>query len=200
MPLILAESAVNVSVEYKSFLVVLGALGQLVILSMCLERGLAFLFEHEWFVMVFTKKGMKPSDPDSSKFPGVKGLIALGASAGICVHYNFDVIATIFGSVNPDMLGMLITALVAAGGSAGAISLFQGFLNISKESRDATIAANKAQADAAKQEAESKAAISKINFEREKAEAEAAIAIAKANQQKAEAEAALAKEKAKGAG
>lgn len=190
MSILAQASAPSGTAEYTAFLAVLGALGRLVILSMCLERGLAFIFEHEWFVMVFTKKGMKPSDPDSSNFPGVKGLIAFAAAAGICLGYNFDVIAIIFNSANSDKLGMLMTALVAAGGSAGAISLFQGFLNISKESRDALIAAKKAESESAKQKAESDAAISKINADRVKAEAEAATAIAKANQQRTEVEAA----------
>ena len=114
----------------------------------------------------------------------------MGAAAPICFHYQFDVIATIFGAAKPDAIGMFITALVAAGGSAGAISLFQGFLNISKESKDAMIKANNAQADSAKQDAEARTALCKINLDREKAEADSATAIAKANQQRTEAEAA----------
>jgi hypothetical protein len=68
-----------------------------------------------------------------------------------------------------------------AGGSSGAIALFQGYLNISKESRDATIGAKIAKAEAAKQIAvlsAQKAKSKKEKADSEKAEAEARNKIA----------------------
>jgi hypothetical protein len=51
------------SAEYQEFLAVTGALCKLVILSMIIERGLAFIFEHEWFVALTTNENPDPNDP-----------------------------------------------------------------------------------------------------------------------------------------
>jgi hypothetical protein len=64
----------------------------------------------------------------------------------------------------------LITAAVVAGGSAGAITLFQGVLNFNRDSRTSLIEANKARAEADLAEARAR---------KEKAEVEVAEAVAK---------------------
>ena len=49
--------------------------------------------------------------------------------------------------------GTFVTAIVVAGGSAGAMVLFQGVLNFSKDARKAMVAAKQADAQAALAEA-----------------------------------------------
>lgn len=174
------------SQEYKEFLTVIGALSKLVLLSIIIERGLAFIFEHDWFVRFLTREIQDPNEATKkvreSRLPGLKGLIALLSAIGLCFTYDFDMLSAIFNQP-ADPIGKVITAIVTAGGSAGAIAVFQGFLNINKDSRDALIAARKAEAEAAKQIAESSAAEAKAKKEKaeaEKAEAEARRKIAEA--------------------
>lgn len=164
------------SMEYQMFLSVLGELGRLVMLSMCLERALAFIFEHQWYAFLAEKfKAQGYSDA------WIKALAAFGGSYVVCVTNHFDVIATLFNrttAIPPATdFGIFLTALIAAGGSAGAISLFQGFLNISKDSRDAVIATNKAIAETAKYKAEMEALKlkPKADAARKVAETEAAL-------------------------
>jgi len=155
------------------FIAVLGALGKLVVLSMMLERGLAFIFEHDWFVGATTKEVVDPTDANKKKresyIPGLRGFLALAAALSLCFGYNFDVLSVIFGRTEGTWIGIVVTAFVAAGGSAGALTIFQGFLNISKESREGMMAARKAEMDAALAEAKAK----KEKAEAERAEAEA---------------------------
>ena len=47
-----------------------------------------------------------------------------------------------------DLPGVILTSLIVAGGSAGAILIFQGYLNLSKQGRDAVVEAKKAAAEA----------------------------------------------------
>lgn len=150
--------------NYQEFVVVAGALAKLVIIATLLERGLAFIFEHEWFVRVTTKEVEDPSDNAKkirvNRVPGLKGIVAFLGSYLICNKYNFDVLFVIFNpeqpSHNVDQLGIVLTSLIVAGGSAGAILVFQGYLNLSKQGRDAVIDAKKAAADTDKAVAEAK--------------------------------------------
>jgi hypothetical protein len=176
--------------DYERFLDVLGALSQLVVLSMILERGLAFVFEHEWFTRLTCITVPDPTDPartvQKSRIPGLKGLIALLSAVGICHYYAFDVLAALFGRDAADGLGMTITGVVAAGGSAGAIAIFQGFLNFNKEARDALVAAKKAESEAARERAE----LSRAAAGAERAQAEAVRGRAELNLAAVQAEAA----------
>jgi hypothetical protein len=164
--------------EYAQFLSVLGALGKLVVLSMMLERALAFVFEHEWFIAVTTREVPDPTDASKtirkSRIPGLKGLLALAAALGICFGYRFDVLGTLFGQSQATRIGILLTSLVAAGGSAGAIAIFQGYLGLSKDAREAQIAARRAEAETAVAEARAK----KEKAEAERVESEARKSIA----------------------
>lgn len=143
--------------QYSQFISVLGTLSQLVVLSLVIERALAFLFEWDVYVRLFYMQVPDPLHPGQttkeSRFPGLNGFIALVSAIGLCHFYKFDVLGVMFAT-SPNGIGMTITGLIAAGGSAGAIALFQGYLNLSKESRDANIEAKKAVADASKQQAE----------------------------------------------
>jgi hypothetical protein len=139
--------------NYQSFIVVTSALAKLVIIATLLERGLSFIFEHEWFIRLTTKEITDPNDStkkigEKSRIPGLKGLVALFGSYLICNKYGFDVLFVIFypEAISPhaDRLGIILTSLIVSGGSAGAILVFQGYLNMGKQGRDAVIEAKKA--------------------------------------------------------
>lgn len=169
--------------QYQEFLVVLGMLSRLVIFSILLERALAFIFEHDWFVRLAYRELPDPAVPGQVKrqarVPGLKGMLALGAALGVCFLYDFDVVGALFGAPEVDDIGIVLTAIVAAGGSAGSIAVFQGFLNMSKTSRDAMIEARKAEAQAALDRAQAAA----LEAEAKKTEARAAQAEAEARRQ-----------------
>lgn len=160
--------------EYGEFANVLSALGILVVAATFVERALAFVFEHKWFVKLFMHEEPDPTDNTkiclTSKIPGLKGIIALALSMFICFVYKFDVLSVLFNNDQNAEVGMVLTAFILAGGSAGAIAIFQGYLNISKDSRDAIIAARKAQAESVKQVAEFAAKEAEAKFEKAKAE------------------------------
>ena len=83
--------------------------------------------------------------------------IAFLASWFTCNHVDFDILCQLFknsdGTAIPSKIGILITSAVVAGGSAGAITLFQGVFNFSRDARNSLLEANKANADAELQEA-----------------------------------------------
>jgi hypothetical protein len=159
---------------YKSLLDVTGALALLVILAMLLERALALIFEYHWFQEL------------SKKYEGLKTPIAFAVSWFTCSFVQFDVLSRLFlpSTVTPEpkAIGILITSAIVAGGSAGAIMLFQGVLNFSREARTSLIEAKKVNAEADLAEAKAR---------KDKAESETAQSIAK--KEKAEAEAIVAK-------
>ena len=166
--------------EYVVFLAISGALGKLVVVATVVERVLAFIFEHEWFNRLATKAVPDPNDPTKfirkSRIPGLKGLLALIGSAAICFRYQFDILHVLFQTSQNDPFGIVVTSFAVAGGSSGAIALFQGYLNISKQSREANIEAKIAKAEAAKQIAVLSAQEARSRKEKadaEKAEAEA---------------------------
>ena len=162
--------------QYEMFIVVVGALAKLVVAATFVERLLAFVFEHEWYVRLLTK--IDPSDPSKakrvSKIPGLKALVALAVSLAISFKYQFDVLAVLFApapsQVVPSHMGMLLTGFILAGGTAGAIAVFQAYLNFGKESRDAITAAGKAEADSRTRMAE--LSVKEAEAKRQKAEIE----------------------------
>jgi F0F1-type ATP synthase epsilon subunit len=178
--------------QYAEFVRVLGDLSRLVVLSIILERGLAFIFEHDWFTRAFYRDDPDPQNPGAtvrvSRMPGLKGLIALGAAIAICTVYNFNIVGSLFNQTQPHRIGTIMTAVVLAGGSAGAIAVFQGFLNMSKETRDARIAAQQAEANRSRDVAETAAKEALAH----KAQAEAQLAEAEARRKSAEAQAQVA--------
>ena len=107
---------------------ILGAMAMLVVLSLVLERALSVFFE--WG---FWKEWL-----ESRK---LRGPIALIAAYFVCVFGNFDLFSTVFakpaGWLSPYSFGVFATAAVIAGGSKGAILLFQDILGFSSEAMDA---------------------------------------------------------------
>lgn len=81
-------------------------------------------------------------------------MVAAGVGLWICARFDFDVLQSVFRAAAPTTAGIFVTGLAAAGGSAGAMGIFQGLLGLNKESRDAQVATRKAAAEAAKAQAE----------------------------------------------
>ena len=159
------------------FVAVLGTLAKVVVLAGIVERVMAFIFEYEWFGRLFSR----PADSGAarvSRFPGLKAALTLAFSMGITYTYKFDLLSTLF-DVDVEPVGMGVTGFVIAGGSAGAITLFQAYLKFGKKTRDATVEAAKAEAvlrqeDAKRRKAEAAAAAADADLRRANAEAEAA--------------------------
>jgi len=111
---------------------VLGALILVVVLAMLLERALAVVFE--WSVI-----------RDRIKDNNLRVPIAFGASYWICVWGQFDVLSVVFaksgGYSGPLSFGTFATSAIIAGGSKGAILLFQGVLGFGREAVKARIEA-----------------------------------------------------------
>lgn len=130
---------------YARLLDVSGALMLLVTLAMLLERALAVVFEYHWFRRV------------SECVEGLKTPVALFVSWAVCRHVGFDILARLFPSANgaslPTPIGIIITAAVVAGGSAGAMTLFQGVMGLGREARIGMIELNKARTEAGLAEA-----------------------------------------------
>ncbi|MEM6506863.1 MAG: hypothetical protein AAF711_15600 [Planctomycetota bacterium] len=152
---------------------ILYSLFQLVVVSMVLERALAFIFEHRWFREYF--EGIDPDNPpkpdDPNKPPsrsGYKGLLAIVIAIFICWIYKFDIMQDIFAHEKSSALGVIITGFVLAGGSAGAITLFQGVLRMSKENRDAMRDLEKAKIETEKQLIQKKAELELMKVEARK--------------------------------
>ena len=107
----------------NQFFGLLVVLLKLVILSMLLERAMIILFEWRWY----------------EKFLGGRGLkvpITYIVAWTICTTLEFDAFLTIIepGQAATNM-GMYLTAAVLAGGSAGAITLFQNVLRMTKSAQ-----------------------------------------------------------------
>lgn len=103
------------------FLRVMTALAKLVILSMLLERSLAVLFDYRW---------LRPISGYGLKVP-----IAILTSWIICYSYQFDILSQLFEPNQVTALGLFMTALIIAGGSAGAITLFQSIFKFSRDAQ-----------------------------------------------------------------
>ncbi len=92
--------------------ILLMELAKIVILAMLLERALVIIFDYRWFQKYLNNKGLKVP-------------IALGVAWYICRTYNVDIISVLFESsgtepVQKTSMGIFLTAMVTAGGSAAA--------------------------------------------------------------------------------
>ena len=113
------------------FTVVIWALVKLVLFAMLLERALYFIFDYSlWRDYLSGKK--------------IKAPITLAIAWYACSLYDFDIISPILDAMaGPTTFGIFLTSLIIAGGSAGAMILFQDVLNLSRESRERIKAVNK---------------------------------------------------------
>ena len=125
---------------YGRLLDVSGSLLLLVVLAMLLERALAVVFEYHWFRRL------------SETVPGLKAPLALLASWAVCGHTGFDILVSLFappvGPAAPTALGIVVTSAVVAGGSAGAMTLFQGVMGFGRDARLGMIELNRVRTEA----------------------------------------------------
>lgn len=112
-------------------------LAVVVVFAMILERAAVVLFE--WSLWTRLRE----------KLPvlGLNTPIAYIIALGICSHTEFDALLQVFPSNGqtwdgPFSIGSLVTAGVIAGGSKGAIRLFQGVLGFGRESVEARLRLN----------------------------------------------------------
>jgi hypothetical protein len=114
-------------------------LGQLVVLSMILERGLYFFFDFGLWRDFLSKYRLR-------------GPISFGVSWFICWYYDFDILSRVLDPNAISQAGIFITAAIVAGGSIAAIKLFQDVLKFSREGRIEKQELNKLSHEAATKE------------------------------------------------
>jgi hypothetical protein len=89
----------------------------IIVLAFFLERGLALLFEHRWYIKRLDQKGFK--EP-----------IAFLVALLICVTWQFDAVSAVILTEKTYFLGYLVTAGIIAGGSKAAIKLFHDVMGV----------------------------------------------------------------------
>ena len=110
-------------VDWDQLLEVVAAV---VVLSFVVERGLALIFEHRWYVAKYKEAGLKAP-------------IAFVVSLLICISWDFDLVSVLLKSETVGFVGMLLTAGVIAGGSKASIKLFRDLLKVQSDAaRNAT--------------------------------------------------------------
>ena len=94
----------------------------------------------------------------------VKAVLTYAAALLLCMLFDFDIFTAIFPSApsKHTSLVLWLTAAVVAGGSAGAIKLFQDVLGLSKTARDASRDAREAEAQARLSKAQADKAIADV--------------------------------------
>ena len=129
-------------------------LSKLVILALILERALILLFEYRWYQKILDGKGLKVP-------------ITYLVSLFICFQMDFDILRALFEpEKSSTSLGLALTAAVVAGGSAGAITLFQGALGFTKAGQAKLREVKIAQADADLAEAKAREAEAKARVKK----------------------------------
>ena len=119
----------------------------IVVLSFVLERALAVVFEHRWFIL--WAEGT-PEQPINRK--GLKEIIA----SVVCVLFvwwqDFDAVSIILQSSEvPTLFGIVITGLIIAGGSKASTGLFRDVLGFMSSAEKARQGANEVRNEAIKQ-------------------------------------------------
>jgi hypothetical protein len=180
---------------------VIRELFRLLVLSLLLERALAFVFELRLPLFVARRRAdwLETAKPGTTRgrlvgeaIPSwVKALVTLAVAFLMVQHVDLRLMRALLvpgaGGQLPaqmaDWLEYLLSSLVVAGGSAGAIKLFQDVLGFGKAARDASrdaaeaeaqMRVTKAKADLAAAEAtQATAAAEKARAERDLAQLEA---------------------------
>lgn len=120
---------------------VIFAMFQLVILAFVVERALFIAFDIKWW--------------RDRLEDGFKAMVAVGVSIGICWLHDFDILARVTETeASTTTIGIVLTGLVVAGGSAGAMQLMQNILGLGRMARDQANAANAAKVAKARAEQE----------------------------------------------
>jgi len=98
------------------------ALIAVIVLAFIVERALATVFEHEWYINRFDEKGYK-------------SIIAFLVSFLVCFWWDFDLVSFVVLTDRTQFLGYVITGAVIAGGSKGAMKLFHDVMGIKSSAR-----------------------------------------------------------------
>ena len=116
----------------------LEALVGIIVLSFLVERACALLFESRWWIRLFedarlgeTSVSQKTNNTSKSEkkdiMPGrlypLKEIISFIVALLICYFWDFDAVSIILLSDQIHLLGIVITALVVAGGSKASIAV-----------------------------------------------------------------------------
>jgi len=94
----------------------------IVILAFMIERALALVFEHRIWLWA----------RERCHLHGFKEFIALAVAWLLCYFFQFDAVALLFGRP-PYWLTLILTSLIIAGGSKGAIRLMQDALRVKRQ-------------------------------------------------------------------
>ena len=110
----------------------------IVVLSFLIERALAVLFEHRWFIKI--TEGL-PEKPKANPIKGLREIIATVVCVLFCYWQDFDGISIILqSSEKPTIWGIIITGFIIAGGSKASVALFKdllGFMSTAEKDRKA---------------------------------------------------------------
>lgn len=127
---------------------VVNELVKVVVLAFLVERALAVIFDMERVEPKLEHRDLKP-------------VIAVAASIALCYGLEINVVGKLAPGAplanNLEWLGIAVTGLVVAGGSAGAVKLLQDVLGFRRSTRDETKEIKHAQRVASKLEAEARA-------------------------------------------
>lgn len=120
------------------------AVFQVVLLSLVLERALFIAFDIKWW--------------RNRLESGWKATITVVVAVIVCWLHDFDVFARITETAaSTTLIGIFLTGLVVAGGSAGAMRLMQDVLKLSRQARDRAKLDEEAKLKAAQAELEAQA-------------------------------------------
>ncbi|MBI2745232.1 MAG: hypothetical protein HYX45_06570 [Burkholderiales bacterium] len=100
------------------------AIAALIVLSFLVERALALVVEHRFFVAKFNKKG-------------IKEVLALIVSYLVVRGIEFDVFAIVFKQDEISRWGIFMTSAVVAGGSKASVKLFHDLLGVKSQAQKA---------------------------------------------------------------
>jgi hypothetical protein len=123
------------------------ALVGIIILSFLVERACALLFESRWWISKFedARVGITPAIQSNNKaelrlLPGhnypLKETISFLGALVICYFWRFDAVSIILLSEQTSLAGIIVTALVVAGGSKASIALFHDVLKIKSNAEE----------------------------------------------------------------
>lgn len=133
------HSQVDPNLFFLDFERVSEVLLTILILALLIERALALVFESRVFIerVAYTVRheGGKDEGTITDAQPrnrGVKELIALAISFYVCWWWDFDALSVLLPVSHSKMtiMGMLLTAMIIAGGSKGAAKLFSDWMGI----------------------------------------------------------------------
>lgn len=92
-------------------------LAGIIVLAFLIERALAPIFEHRWFIENFDGRG-------------IKEFIAIAVSITVCVIWKFDALSIVILAEQTSIPGYVITGAIVAGGSKASVTLFHNLLNV----------------------------------------------------------------------